>query len=134
MREGITRAIPDGGSFVRIPVKIANQTRQLKVVERDLREATGGREPRAAELAESFEWDLQRTAMVGGTGTLDRQLPGVAIAGYRRPLARGGTRKRQSHPRALLCPIELATLPDEAVEALSPREKTIITHRFGPHF
>ena len=131
VREGITRAIADGGSFIRIPVKMANQIRQLKVVERDLREANGGREPTAAELAESLEWDLQRTAMVGGlvrstVSSLELQLPGTE------GLTLGETLEGEiPTPEHFYAQMELAMLLDKAVEALSPREKTIITHRFG---
>ena len=131
VREGITRAIADGGSFIRIPVKLANQIRQLKVVERDLREANGGREPTAAELAESLEWDLQRTAMVGGlvrstVSSLDSQLPGTE------GLTLGETLEGETPtPEHFYAQMELAMLLDKAVEALSPREKTIIAQRFG---
>jgi RNA polymerase sigma factor (sigma-70 family) len=131
VREGITRAIADGGSFIRIPVKMANQIRQLKLVERDLREANGGREPTIAELAENLEWDLQRTAMIGGlirstVSSLESQLPGAE------GLTLGETLESETPtPEHFYAHMELAMLLDKAVEGLSSREKTIITHRFG---
>ncbi len=131
VREGITRAIADGGSFVRIPVGLANQIRRLRGVERDLREANDGREPTAAELAQSLEWDLQRTAMVGGLArstviSLESQLPGTE------GLSLGETLESEiPTPEHFYAQMELAMLLNKAVEGLPPREKTIITHRFG---
>jgi RNA polymerase sigma factor (sigma-70 family) len=131
VREGITRAIADGGSFVRIPIGIANQIRRLRGVERDLREANGGREPTAAELAQSLEWDIQKTAMVGGlvrstVSSLESQLPGAE------GLTLGETLESEiPTPEHFYAQMELAMLLDKAVEGLPPREKTIITHRFG---
>jgi RNA polymerase primary sigma factor len=131
VREGITRAIADGGSFVRIPVGLANQIRRLRGVERDLREANDGREPTAAELAQSLDWDLQRTAMVGGLArstviSLESQLPGTE------GLSLGETLESEiPTPEHFYAQMELAMLLNKAVEGLPPREKTIITHRFG---
>jgi RNA polymerase sigma factor (sigma-70 family) len=110
---------------------MANQIRQLKVVERDLREANGGREPTIAELAENLEWDLQRTAMIGGlirstVSSLESQLPGAE------GLTLGETLESETPtPEHFYAHMELAMLLDKAVEGLSSREKTIITHRFG---
>ena len=125
------RAIADGGSFVRIPIGLANQIRRLRGVERDLRAANGGREPTATELAQSLEWDLQKTAMVGGLArstvvSLDSQLPGAE------DLTLGETLESEiPTPEHFYAQMELAILLDKAVEGLPPREKTIITHRFG---
>ncbi|MBI4491391.1 MAG: sigma-70 family RNA polymerase sigma factor [Chloroflexi bacterium] len=130
IRQGITRAIADQSRTIRLPVHIHERMSILARVSREL-EQDLGRDPEVEELAEraglSPEQVRVATNVVRSQGSLDAPMDEEEGAGLGQVVA---------DPQALDPHEEaertwLARIVEQAMEELTPKEREVISKRYG---
>lgn len=130
IRQSITRAIADKGTLIRLPVHVHESIMRINKVRYALRRENPESEPTVRDIAEQLRWKPEKVQFLIDVGCDPLSLD-QPVGEDRAVLSDFITSPKFVSPETELFAKERSAAVTETLERLKPRERTIISRRFG---
>jgi len=130
IRQTITRAIADTDRLIRLPVHVTESIARIAKIRAALTREKFGREPSSQEIAEQLGWRPEKVQFLLDVATepLSLDTPVGDDAGSLSSFVRSST---EQSPEGIVMALERSMLIDQVLSTLDPRERSILSRRFG---
>jgi len=130
IKQSIKRALANQSKTIRLPVHLVDKIGKIRRVSAQMTEELG-REPQDEELAEELGLAVAKVAHLKSVGVRPASLDARINADDDTPFGDLVSDERAEDPFAVLCEKDLHSEVGDLLEALDPRERKIISYRFG---
>jgi RNA polymerase primary sigma factor len=130
IRQTVTRALADRGTLIRLPVHAHESRLRINKIRRALRRESNGREPSIFEIAEQLGWQPAKVQFLLDAGNPPMSLE-TPVGNSDLTLANVLTSSFARDQETEILALERRAAIKRALAGLSPRQRDVLTRRFG---
>jgi RNA polymerase primary sigma factor len=130
IRQSITRAIDDTGRLIRLPVHVCESLARIRKIKGSLTRERFGKEPSTSEIAEQLGWEPGKVQFLMDVA-MDPLSLDTPVGDDKESLSSFVRSTAEKNPEKIMMATERSMLIDGVLSQLSPRERSVLSRRFG---